>query len=79
MGDARFRCCLCGAFEEKVNETKRQYQTVFRNDIAFCFLPRLVEHIFDEDAVALCGIIYQNVCDCSDELAVLNDGAARQE
>ena len=39
-------------------------------------LGRGVEHIFDEDAVARCGIVYKNMGDCADQFAVLNDGAA---
>ena len=36
------------------------------------------EHIFDEDAVAGGGVIDEDVGDGADELAVLNNGAARQ-
>ena len=54
---------------------RRQYQTDFRNDIAFCVLPRevahLIQHIFDKYSVPRGGIIYQNVCDRSYEFAVL--------
>ena len=37
------------------------------------------EHIFDEDSISRCRIVYKNVCYCSDELAVLDDGRARHE
>ena len=37
---------------------------------------RGVQHIFDEDAVAACGVVYKHVGDRADELAVLNDGGA---
>ena len=48
---------------------------------AFLRRPRLwhlrgVQHIFDEDAVAACGVVYKHVGDRADELAVLNDGRA---
>ena len=39
------------------------------------FLCRGIQHIFDEDAVALGGIIYENVGDGADEVAVLDNGA----
>lgn len=34
----------------------------------------MVEHILNEDAVSRCRIVYENVGDSSDELAVLNYG-----
>ena len=37
---------------------------------------RRVQHIFDENAVARGGVVYHDVGDCADELAVLDDGAA---
>ena len=40
------------------------------------FLRRRIQHVFDKDAVAHCGIIDENVGRCADELAVLNDGTA---
>ena len=39
-------------------------------------LCRGVEHIFDEDAITRCGIVHQNMGHRTDELAILNDGAA---
>ena len=58
----------------------------FWNDIALFILrhPRLrhlcrVQHIFDKNSVALGGIRHHNMSYRADELAVLNDGAARQE
>ena len=41
--------------------------------VGFC---ELGEHIFNEDAIADCGVIDHDVGDGSDELAVLNDGRA---
>ena len=38
-----------------------------------------IEHIFDKNAVALCGIVDHDVGDRTDELTVLNDGRAAQE
>ena len=42
-------------------------------------LCRRVQHIFDEDAITRCGVIYQNVGHGADELAVLENGAAAHE
>ena len=39
---------------------------------------RGLEHIFDENAVTRCRVVYHNVGHRADELAVLNDGRARQ-
>ena len=36
-------------------------------------LGRGVQHIFNEDAVTRCGVIYKHVGDGADQLAVLND------
>ena len=38
-----------------------------------------VQHIFNENSVAGCRIVDENVRHCSHELAVLNDGRARHE
>jgi len=51
---------------------------------AFCiFLPRqhrhIDQHILNEDPVARGGIIDENVCDGTHELAVLDNGGARLE
>ena len=40
---------------------------------------RGIEHIFNENSVARRRIVDENVSDGTDELAVLNDWAARQE
>ena len=56
---------------------------LFRNDIA-SFVLRCschwdlcrVEHIFNENAVSRGRVIYKNVRDSPDELAVLDDGGA---
>ena len=40
---------------------------------------RSVEHIFDEDSVAACGVVYKHVGHRAHELAVLDDGGARHE
>ena len=37
-----------------------------------------IQHIFNENAVARGGIVDEDVCHRADELAVLNDGRARQ-
>ena len=37
------------------------------------------EHILDEYSVTRCGVVDHNVRDGADELAVLDDGAARHE
>ena len=37
------------------------------------------EHVFDEDAVADCGVVDEDVGDGADELAVLDDGTAGHE
>ena len=47
--------------------------------VSRCQMPRLVEHIFDEDAVALCGIVDEHVGNGADELAASNYRAAGQE
>ena len=66
----------------KINKKikSRQYQTEFRNDIAFCVLPRevahLIQHILNKNAVPRSGIVDEDVCDSSDKLAVLDDRAA---
>ena len=41
-------------------------------------LRRRVQHIFDEDAVSLRGVVDENVSDGADEVAILNDGTAAQ-
>ena len=38
-----------------------------------------IQHILDKNAVARGGIVYENVGECADDLAVLNDGRAGQE
>jgi len=72
---------------------KRQYQTDFRNDVAFCFavwqglaspaLPQRLgdigKHIFDKDPVPRGRVADQHVRDRPHELAVLNDGRAAHE
>ena len=40
---------------------------------------RRAQHIFNENAVARGGIVDEDVCHRADELAVLNDWAARHE
>ena len=42
-------------------------------------LPRRIQHVFDEDAVALRGVIDQHVGHGADEFPVLNDRAAAHE
>ena len=56
--------------ERKLNSCRRQF-----------IASRLtrIQHIFNENSVPRGGIIYQNVCYRSYELAVLDDGAARHE
>ena len=46
-------------------------------DASAFLLPRRVEHIFDKDAVALGGVVYQHVGDGADQLTVLEDRRAR--
>ena len=45
---------------------------------AICDRPlgRGIQHIFDEDAVAGCGVVHKNMGDGADELAVLDNGTA---
>ena len=38
-----------------------------------------IQHVFDEDAVASCGIIHKNMGNGSNKLAVLDNGAAAHE
>ena len=40
------------------------------------FLCCRIQHVFDEDAVAHGGVIYQNVGHCAHQSAVLDDGTA---
>ena len=69
----------------KINKKikSRQYQTDFRNDIAFCVLPRevahLIQHIFNENSVPRGGVVDENVGDSSHEFSVLDDRRATQE
>ena len=35
-----------------------------------------VEHVFNEDAVAGSWVVDENVCDCTNQLAILDDGTA---
>ena len=58
----------------------RQYPTE-REDIAFFILRRSlhrhlrrIQHIFNKNAVARGGVVYHDVGDCADELAVLDNG-----
>ena len=46
-----------------------------RHYLAFC----RIQHILDENAVPFGRVGYEYVSDGTDELAVLNDGATRQE
>ena len=41
--------------------------------------PCRVQHVFDEDAVAPCGVIHQNMRDCTDEFTVLQYGTSTHE
>ena len=62
---------------------KRQSQTDFRNEIAFWFLcrqlARLIQHIFNKYTVSRFRIVDEDVCHRADQLAVLDDRAARHE
>ena len=57
-------------YELWLNSCRRQF---IASDLA------RIQHIFDEDAVAACGIIDQHVRDSTYELAVLDNGAAAHE
>ncbi len=35
-----------------------------------------IKHVFDKNAVAHCGVVYEDMGHCADELAVLDNGAA---
>ena len=64
---------------ERQNRTGKGNIKPLWNDIAFCFLPRLVEHIFDKNAVARGGIVDEHMGNSSYDLSVLDDRAARHE
>ena len=66
---------------------KKQYQTDFDVGMILPFVLRRllhrhlcrIDHIFNENAIPSSGIVYEDMGDRSNELAVLDDGRAAQE
>ena len=38
-----------------------------------------IQHVFDENTISPCGVIYKNVRDRTHQLSILDDGAAAHE